>query len=146
MGTKIKPKFEDKLKEELSEEHYKIFKEASERELGKIQVLKDFDLEEYEKSIEEPKSIDWFFDKDGTAHYHIEVDGKEATVDLYERYKGVIFTGHWEGDFYKTYYIGACRRGEEDNYIPFKEPFEMRGDDGGKSFQKAVELAEDLLK
>lgn len=106
---------------------------------------KEFDLEAFEKSIEEPKSIDWFFDKDGYAQYHDEIDGKDVTVLLYKRYKGLVVFGRWEGEDYKTYYIGACKRGEERNYIPFEEPFEMRADDNKKSYNRAVKLAEDLL-
>lgn len=153
MGNKIRPKNEKELKENLPEKDFEIFQEVTQKELGNITVLKeDFEIDDFERFMEEPRDLDWYFEKDGFATYRFEKDGQEYNVYLFEKGKGIVSYSTVEGDdeddfdfdTFQKFYVGACKRGDKD-FIAFSEPIKEERDDK-RAFIKAKALAIELLK
>ena len=101
---------------------------------------------EFEKRMEDGLDPDRIFKAEGFAQYRVEFGGAEYAVGLFAPGKGVI--SRFDSSFNQTY-LGACHKGDEENYIPFSEPIvcpeDMGTDKAREQYREVKRMAGRLL-
>jgi hypothetical protein len=124
-----------------------IYPDEEEANKDLFQGEPEVDFDPWDHAFKAYKSPDRFFDEDGYALYNFDKDGKEYSCELFERYKGLVSycTFNKANEDFKSFYVGACKRGEEQNFIAFDKPLQEI-ENSGEVYEKALELAREILK